>query len=144
MNVSNSGLRGWTRLGAAMALAMLALDAFAQTYSVDVHPTLNDLDVQIEPVASTGMLVLKLTNKTGQKVRCDLRYDASPQPPYRTTTYIEPKSPRAIHERTDKSRDDVAARHVDAGRRRVRCPRGAGQRREGGGWQVSRAVSYGH
>jgi hypothetical protein len=90
MNVSNSGLRGWIRLGAAMALAMLALDAFAQTYSVDVHPTLNDLDVQIEPVASTGMLVLKLTNKTGQKVRCDMRYDASPQPPYRTTTYIEP------------------------------------------------------
>ena len=90
MNVSNSGLREWIRLSAAMALAMLALDAFAQTYSVDVHPTLNDLDVQIEPVASTGMLVLKLTNKTGQKVRCDMRYDASPQPPYRTTTYIEP------------------------------------------------------
>ena len=62
--------------GAACALALTVLfapAAFGQTYTVEVHPTLNDLDIKIEPVAMTGMLVVKLTNDTDQKVRCKLR-----------------------------------------------------------------------
>jgi hypothetical protein len=74
---------------AVLALAMPATDAVAQTYSVNINPTLNGLDVGIEPVAQSGVLVIKLTNKTAQKVRCDLRYDAAPQPLYRKTTYVD-------------------------------------------------------
>ena len=90
MDVSTSARRGSIRLFCILALAMLAPAAFAQTYSVNVHPTLHDLDIKIEPVSSTGMLVVKLTNQTDGKVRCDLRYDASPQPLYRATTWIDP------------------------------------------------------
>jgi hypothetical protein len=71
-----------------LALAMLAPAAVAQTYAVHVNPTLHDLDIRIEPVATTGMLVVRLTNKTDKKVRCDFRYDAAPQPLYRTTTFV--------------------------------------------------------
>lgn len=74
----------------ALACAALAPVALAQTYTVNVEPKLNDLNVQIEPVETTGMLVMKLTNKTDQKVRCTLRYDASPQTPKRNTVYISP------------------------------------------------------
>ena len=77
------------RLCVAVMISMLAPSVYSQTYSVDVHPTLNGLDIKIEPVAATGMLVMKLTNDTAQKVRCDLRYDAAPQPRYRKTTYID-------------------------------------------------------
>jgi hypothetical protein len=73
-----------------LALSMPAAEAIAQTYSVNVNPTLNGLDIGIEPVAQSGVLVMKLTNKTEQKVRCDLRYDAAPQPLYRKTTYVDP------------------------------------------------------
>ena len=90
MKHSGSNLRCWIRLLAALALATLALDAAAQTYSVEINPTLNGLDVKIEPVATSAMLVVNLTNRTDQKVRCDLRYDASPQPIYRKTTYVDP------------------------------------------------------
>jgi len=79
--------------GLARALALTALftpAAFGQTYTVEVHPTLNDLDIKIEPVAMTGMLVVKLTNDTDQKVRCKLRYDASPQTPYRNSLNVDP------------------------------------------------------
>jgi hypothetical protein len=78
------------RFLAVLGLAFLALDAFAQTYSVDINPTLNGLDVAIEPVPSPEMLVIKLTNRTETKVRCKLRYDAAPQTPFRTTTNIGP------------------------------------------------------
>ena len=74
----------------ALVLAMLAADAFAQNYSVNINPTLHELDIKIEPVASAGILVVRLTNNTDRKVRCDLRYDASPQVPYRKTTYVDP------------------------------------------------------
>lgn len=74
----------------AWLIALLAGAAVAQTYSVHVHPELNGLDVRIEPVASTAMLVVKLTNATDTKVRCDLRYDAAPQPLYRKTTFVDP------------------------------------------------------
>ena len=73
-----------------MSIVLVAPAALAQTYTVEVNPTLNDLDVKIETVAMTGMLVVKLTNDTGQKVRCKLRYDASPQTPYRSTVNIDP------------------------------------------------------
>gem|GEM_PF-1432542 len=79
--------------GAACALALTVLfapAAFGQTYTVEVHPELNGLDIKIEPVAMTGMLVVQLTNDTEQKVRCKLRYDASPQTPYRSSLNVEP------------------------------------------------------
>ncbi len=90
MNTLNSRLRAASRLGALLVLAALMLPAFAQNYKVHVTATLDDLDVKIEPVANTGMLVIKLTNKNDIKVRCDLRYDAAPQALYRTTTYVDP------------------------------------------------------
>jgi len=69
---------------------LFAPAAFGQTYTVEVHPELNGLDIKIEPVAMTGMLVVQLTNDTEQKVRCKLRYDASPQTPYRSSLNVEP------------------------------------------------------
>ena len=85
-----SGLRQMPGACALLALSMFAMQVVAQTYSVNINPTLNDLDIKIEPVASTGVLVVKLTNNSSQKVRCDLRYDAAPQPLYRKTTYVDP------------------------------------------------------
>ena len=79
--------------GAACALALTLLfapAAFGQTYTVEVHPELNGLDIKIEPVTMTGMLVVKLTNDTEQKVRCKLRFDASPQTPYRNSVTVDP------------------------------------------------------
>ena len=77
--------------GAACALALLfAPAAFGQTYTVEVHPELNDLDIKIETVAMAGMLVVKLTNDTEQQVRCKLRFDASPQTPYRNSVNVDP------------------------------------------------------
>ena len=74
----------------ALAVCLFGSVAVAQTYDVKVDAELNGLDVKVEPVPMTGMLVVKLTNQTTQKVRCDLRYDASPQTLYRKTTYIDP------------------------------------------------------
>lgn len=90
MNVSVSKLRRSLGICALVALSLAATGALAQTYSVNISPTLNGLDIGIEPIAQSGVLVVKLTNKTGQKVRCDLRYDAAPQPLYRKTTYVDP------------------------------------------------------
>jgi hypothetical protein len=73
-----------------VAVCLSGSAALAQTYDVKVDAELNGLDVKIEPVAMTGMLVVKLTNQTAQKVRCDLRYDAAPQTLYRKTTYVDP------------------------------------------------------
>lgn len=68
-----------------------ASTALAQsTYTVNLHPELNGLDVKIETVESAAMLVVNLTNNTADKIKCSLRYDASPQVPYRTTTYVAP------------------------------------------------------
>ena len=63
--------------------------AQAQTYDVDVKSTLNDLPVKVETVPMPGMLVVRLSNDGTVKVRCDLRYDASPQPPYRAHVYVD-------------------------------------------------------
>jgi hypothetical protein len=79
--------------GAAFALALIVLvapAAFAQTYTVDVRPTLNDLDVKIEPVAMSGMLVVRLTNNTDGRIRCRLQFDASPQTPFRSSVNVGP------------------------------------------------------
>ena len=83
--------QGLAALTAALALAVLYMPAaVAQTYTVKIHPTLNELDVKIEPVSQTAMLVIKLTNATEQKVRCKLRYEASPQTPYRSSVNVGP------------------------------------------------------
>jgi hypothetical protein len=79
--------------GLTLALALIVLvapAALAQTYTVEIRPTLNDLDVRIEPVAKSSMLVLRLTNNTEQRVRCRLRYDAAPQTPFRSSLNIDP------------------------------------------------------
>jgi len=89
MNGSFSKLHRSLGIWAVLALSMPATGAVAQTYSVNINPALNGLDIGIEPVAQSGVLVVKLTNKTAQKVRCDLRYDAAPQPLYRKTTYVD-------------------------------------------------------
>jgi hypothetical protein len=68
---------------------ILADAADAQTYQVEVHEELNGLDVKVDTVESTGMLVVNLTNNSATKVKCDLRYDAAPQPTYRTRTYVD-------------------------------------------------------
>lgn len=78
-----------------LALALLALCAQAagaqsQVYTVDIRPVLNGLDIKIEHVANSRMLVVNLTNNSPTRVRCDLHYDASPQTPLRTTRHINP------------------------------------------------------
>ena len=90
MNVSLSALSRALGICALVGLSLAATDALAQTYSVNINPTLNGLDIGVEPVAQSGVLVVKLTNRTEQTVRCDLRYDAAPQPLYRKTTYVDP------------------------------------------------------
>jgi hypothetical protein len=79
------------RRTAVMIASLLAAPlAQAQTYEVEVKSTLNELPVKVETVPMPGMLVVKLTNNGPGKVRCDLRYDASPQPPYRAHVYVDP------------------------------------------------------
>ena len=77
----------------ALALACFALStvaASAVTYTVDVQPTLNDLPIKIEPVPFDGRLVMRLTNEGTVRVRCELRYDPSPQPIRRSNVFIRP------------------------------------------------------
>ena len=81
-----SRLRSNCAVAAALALSVVGPVAVAQNYTVEVTPHLDGLDIKIEPVASSGVLVIKLTNDTSHKVRCDLKYDAAPQPLYRKTT----------------------------------------------------------
>jgi hypothetical protein len=88
-----AGRRPGRLTAATLALALIVVvapAAFAQTYSVEIRPTLNDLDVKIEPVATTSMLVVRLTNNMDHRVRCRLRFDASPQTPHRSSVNIDP------------------------------------------------------
>ena len=55
-----------------------------------MKPDLNGLPIEIESQPFDGRLVMKLTNGSDTKVRCDLRYDASPQPIRRTSVYLKP------------------------------------------------------
>jgi hypothetical protein len=73
-------------------LVVAAPEAYAQSqvYTVDIRPVLNDLDIKIEHVADSRMLVVNLTNNAPTRVRCDLLFDASPQRPHRTTRHINP------------------------------------------------------
>jgi len=80
---------GLLKYAVPLAALLVCLSARGQTYDVEVRPVLNGLDVKIETVEMTGMLVVKLTNNTAGKLRCDLRYDASPQPIYRTSTFVD-------------------------------------------------------
>ena len=73
-----------------LALCAQAAGAQSQTYTVDIRPELNGLDIKIEHVANSRMLVLNLTNNSPTRVRCNLHYDASPQTPLRTTRHINP------------------------------------------------------
>lgn len=80
-----------TRGLALLALAGLAAAAVAEsTYEVEVRPALEGLPVKVEAVPFDGRLVLRLTNEGAVKLRCDLRYDASPQPLRRTHVYLPP------------------------------------------------------
>ena len=74
----------------ALLLAVAAPPAFAaSTYDVEVRPDLNGLPIEIESQPFDGRLVMKLTNGGDTKVRCDLRYDASPQPIQRSYVYLK-------------------------------------------------------
>ena len=74
--------------GAFLAAATVAGPAAAQTYDVELNTELNDLPVKIETVPMEGILVVKITNDGATKVRCDLRYDASPQPVGRAYVHV--------------------------------------------------------
>ena len=76
-----AGLTGLTLLaGVAMA---------ASTYQVNVESELNGLDVKVSTVENPGGIVVKLQNDSATKVRCNLRYDAPPQPIGRRTVYVD-------------------------------------------------------
>jgi hypothetical protein len=77
---------------AVLLLAIGALTAHAQsnTYTVEIRPTLNDLDIKVEHVAQASTLVVNLTNNSPTRVRCNLRFDAAPQTPVRRTRHIDP------------------------------------------------------
>ena len=79
---------------AGVIAGLLAITAIAaspsQVYTVEVRPTLNDLDVAIDYVAQSTMLVMRLTNNGDVRVRCTLNYDASPQTPRRATVFVAP------------------------------------------------------
>lgn len=73
-----------------LAVVALATQAQSQTYTVEVRPVLNDLDIKIEQVAQASTLVIRLTNNSPARVRCNVRFDASPQTPVRRTHNIDP------------------------------------------------------
>lgn len=75
---------------AAAALAIATPSAWAVTYTVDVQSELGGLPIAIDTVPMDGVLTVRLTNNADVKVRCDLRYDASPQPIGRSYVYLEP------------------------------------------------------
>jgi len=90
MTFSMSGPRGWLRLSTALLLSLTAPVAPAQTYSVEIRPVLNDLDIKIEQIPQSTMLILRLTNNTDARVRCQLVFDAAPQRLKRSTRSINP------------------------------------------------------
>ena len=85
-------LRHALRSGVLLVCGTLAvaLPALAANYTVDVQSELGGLPVDIDTVPMDGVLVVKITNNADVKVRCDLRYDASPQPIGRSYVFIEP------------------------------------------------------
>src|SRR3954451_12426603 len=87
---SRSGLMILVQLCMTSGFLALSPPLLAQTYAVKINPALNGFDVAIEPVTSTDMLVVNLTNRSTVKLRCDLRYDAAPQPLARKVTFVDP------------------------------------------------------
>jgi hypothetical protein len=83
-------LRTCTSIAGILLLGFVARDAAAQTYSVEIRPTLNDLKVTIEQIPQASLLTVRLTNKESTRVRCVLNFDASPQTPRRSTRSINP------------------------------------------------------
>ena len=82
--------RSCTWIVGILLLGFVARDASAQTYSVEIRPTLNDLEVKIEQVPQRSLLIIRLTNNESTRVRCVLNFDASPQTPRRSTRSINP------------------------------------------------------
>ena len=87
-------MRGSSTTVRVLALLVLAGPTAAavaeSTYEVEVRPALEGLPVKVEAVPFDGRLVMRLTNEGAVKLRCDLRYDASPQPLRRTHVYLPP------------------------------------------------------
>ena len=92
MNIESTRSRPTSLLLLLVALVLGAHPAPAQsqTYTVDIRPVLNDLDVKIEHVAKPSFLVVNVTNNSPTRARCDINFDASPQTPRRTTRHINP------------------------------------------------------
>jgi len=90
MTSISSTHRQWFKVGAALVLSLAAFEVPAQTYSVEIRPVLNDLDIKIEQIPQASMLILRLTNNTDTRVRCQLVFDASPQRLTRSTRSINP------------------------------------------------------
>jgi len=82
--------RSCTWIVGILLLGFVARDASAQTYSVEIRPTLNDLEIKIEQVPQRSLLIIRLTNNESKRVRCVLNFDASPQTPRRSTRSINP------------------------------------------------------
>lgn len=80
----------WLLLLGSLLLSVHPAPAQSQTYTVDIRPVLNDLDIKIEHVAKPSFLVVNVTNNSPTRVRCDIAFDASPQTPRRTTRHINP------------------------------------------------------
>jgi hypothetical protein len=96
-----SGFTSSRSLPVWLALVLLVIAAPAahtqsQVYTVDIRPVLNDLDIKIEHVANSSMLVMNLTNNSPTRVRCNLLFDASPQSPQRSTRHINPDQRTSI------------------------------------------------
>jgi hypothetical protein len=77
-------------------LALAASAAMAQTYKVEIRPTLDDVNIKVDHVDSSGVLTLILTNIGELRARCELMFDASPQVPYRTTVFVDPGKDRSV------------------------------------------------
>lgn len=76
---------------AALVLVGLSSGAGAQvTYDVELEQDLNGLPLKVETVPNDGVLVVKVTNTGTARARCDVRYDASPQPLARGYLYVDP------------------------------------------------------
>jgi hypothetical protein len=71
-------------------MAILSPDARAQNYTVTINPTLNGLDVRFGYQADEDILIVTMANNADRKVRCDFEYDAAPQFPHRTSTFVQP------------------------------------------------------
>lgn len=75
---------------AGLACVVLAHHAGAREYPIQVNPTLNGLNVVIDPVIAGRLVIIKLTNKADRVARCELEFLNGPQFPFRRVTRIEP------------------------------------------------------